>query len=248
MLSSVVNHSLSIPYTVRVSRRAKSVRLKLSPYDGLVVVVPVGFDRTQIPALVESRSEWIRKAQRLYDEQRSADPDMTGEALPGRIELAGIGELWRVAYRCEELQTPGIQIQEEALGEVELSGVVENHALCREALEGWLKHRAKQKLTPQFRGLVVEHGFNVTGLSFRKQKSRWGSCSTKGTISLNLKLLFLPPELVRHIMIHELCHTLHMNHSKQFWDMVARFDPDWQEHDRRMRHAWSYVPAWFVMK
>lgn len=240
--------SLSIFYTIRVSRRAKSVRLKLSPYDGLVVVVPVEFDRTQIPALVESKSEWIRKAQRAYDEQRSADLEMTGQALPERVELAGIGESWRVAYRREELQRLGIQLQEEAPGELELSGVVDNHALCREALEGWLKHRAQMKLRPQLLYLASEHGFATSRVSFRKQRSRWGSCSTKGTISLNLKLLFLPTELVRYIMIHELCHMLHMNHSRQFWDTVARFDPNWQEHDRRMRHAWSYVPAWFVMK
>ena len=240
--------SHSISYKVRVSRRARHARLKFSPYDGLIVIVPVGFDRKLVPGLIESNKAWITKMQRTFAEHRSDDVAMTARALPERVELTGIGQSWSVIYRHEEFQRPGIQICEQGGADVELSGAVGNHALCREALEGWLKHRAHIHLGAQLMSLVSEHGFSVSGLSFRKQRSRWGSCSSKGRISLNLKLLFLPPELVRYIMIHELCHTLHMNHSKQFWGAVARFDPDWQEHDRRMKHAWQYVPAWFAMQ
>lgn len=245
--SSSASHFSSVPYTVRVSDRARSVRLKFSPYDGLVVIVPAGFDRTLVPALVESKAEWIMKTRQAFEKHRPADEAVSGEALPERIALAGIGEVWDVVYRDERLQTTGIQIQEKEGSRVELSGLVGNHELWRKALEGWLKHRAKVKLAPRLLGLASEHRFAISHVSFRKQRSRWGSCSTRGTISLNLKLLFLPPELVRHIMIHELCHTLHMNHSPKFWDAVARYDPDWKEHDRQMRHAWSHVPAWFTM-
>lgn len=242
------SHCFSIPYTIRVSRRAKAARLRLSPYEGLIVVVPAGFDRKQVPALIESNKKWIEKVQRTFDAHRSDDTAMTGRILPKRIALAGIGQSWSIAYRHEPLQKQGIQVYEKVGSKVELVGAVENSQLCREAIEAWLKRQAKQHLGAQLMSLVSEHGFSVSGVSFRKQRSRWGSCSSKGRISLNLKLLFLPPELVRYIMLHELCHTLHMNHSKQFWSTVARFDPNCAEHDRRMKHAWRYVPAWFAMK
>jgi hypothetical protein len=63
-------------------------------------------------------------------------------------------------------------------------------------------------------------------------------------ISLNCKLLFLAPELVRHVLVHELCHTVELNHSPRFWALVQRFEPDARTLRRRMRDAWRDVPVW----
>jgi len=128
---------------------------------------------------------------------------------------------------------------------LDLCGGVDNREWCVQALEQWLKHRAKLKLGSQLTRLASVNGFKISGVSVKKQKSRWGSCSSRGNINLNLKLIFLPPLLVRYIMIHELCHTLHMNHSRDYWETVARFDSDYAAHDREMKHAWRFVPAWF---
>ncbi|NTU58773.1 MAG: M48 family metallopeptidase [Chlorobiaceae bacterium] len=231
-----------ISYTVRVSRRARYARLKISPHEGLVIVVPEGFDRKLIPGIVESRRAWITKVRLSFDRRRVSGVSDTGAELPSSIDLAGIGESWRVSYRNEP--RPGVSVRESGGEELVLAGAVHDHALCRSALEGWLKRRARAKLEPQLMRLASIHDFKVSAVSIRKQKSRWGSCSSRGTISLNLKLLFLPPLLVRYIMIHELCHTLHMNHSVRYWKSVARYDPDFAVHDREMRHAWRFVPAW----
>ncbi|UWX56973.1 M48 family metallopeptidase [Chlorobaculum sp. MV4-Y] len=236
-------NSSGINYTVRVSRRARYARLKMSPEEGLTVVVPVGFDKKKVPSLVESKMAWILKVRRTFDKHRSAESGKADVALPEVIELAGIGESWRVRYRSEPRQR--ITITEKGEGELEVSGPVSEQAMCFAALEQWLKHRAKLKLGSQLMRLASINGFKVSGVSVRKQKSRWGSCSSRGNINLNLKLIFLPPLLVRYIMIHELCHTLHMNHSARYWETVARFDPDWKEHDGEMKHAWHFVPAWF---
>lgn len=236
-------NSSGIDYTIKVSSRARYARLKMSPVEGLTVVVPTGFDRKQVPALVESKREWILKVQRTFDKHRAAEPAQAETALPEVIELAGIGESWRIEYRCE--LRPGITITEKSEGELEISGAVSDHALCFAALEQWLKHRAKLKLASQLTRIASINGFKLSGISVKKQKSRWGSCSSRGNINLNLKLIFLPPPLVRYIMIHELCHTLHMDHSARYWEAVARYDPDYAVHDREMKHAWRFVPAWF---
>jgi predicted metal-dependent hydrolase len=235
-----------ISYSILVSSRAKNVRLKLSPYEGLLVVVPKGFDKTKVPSIVESRSEWIEKVQKRFEKHRIEETLPVKASLPESITLDGIGELWRVVYRYDSLR-PVIYLREYDDNEIILSGGVDNHAECIAALENWLKWRAKKRMVPQFMQLAEEHRFAITGVTVRKQKSRWGSCSTKGNVNLNLKLLFLPPELVRYIMIHELCHTLHMNHSARFWETVERYHPGYREHDRQMRHAWKFVPAWFAV-
>jgi len=78
----------------------------------------------------------------------------------------------------------------------------------------------------------------------RMQRTCWGSRSSSGTISLNLCLLFLEPELTRYLMIHELCHGRHMNHSKRFWKLVSRFEENYKLLDRRLGESWRDVPAW----
>ncbi|NTU52412.1 MAG: M48 family metallopeptidase [Chlorobiaceae bacterium] len=241
---SFITNTVGIAYTLRVSSRAKYVRLKMSPYEGLVVVVPQGYDKTLVPSLVESRKAWVLKVQRSFEKQRKESSVPAASALPDVIGLAGIGESWRISYRHEP--RPGIQVRECDGCVLELAGSVDDRAWCMASIEGWLKRRAQSRLAPELIRLAAEHGFTVSGVTVRKQKSRWGSCSSRGNINLNLKLLFLPPLLVRYIMIHELCHTLHMNHSSRYWNTVARYDPDHEEHDRLMRHAWRHVPAWLA--
>ena len=81
-------------------------------------------------------------------------------------------------------------------------------------------------------------------MALRKQKTRWGSCSSLGTISLNVKLLFVEPDLVRYILIHELCHVRHMNHSKRFWKLVSAYYAPYKEAHRRLKDAWRKMPRW----
>lgn len=72
-------------------------------------------------------------------------------------------------------------------------------------------------------------------VAIRNQRSRWGSCSTLGNLNFNYKILFLSPELVDYIIVHELCHLQEFNHSKQFWDLVARALPEYATHKRVLR-------------
>ncbi|MDE7353337.1 MAG: M48 family metallopeptidase [Acetatifactor sp.] len=84
----------------------------------------------------------------------------------------------------------------------------------------------------------VAHFHRITGgvytsVTVRDQKTRWGSCSSRGTLSFNYRLIFAPPGILDYVVVHELCHLTHMNHSKDFWDMVARVMPDY-----RVRKQW----------
>lgn len=235
----------SIPYTIKVSPRARYAKLRMSPHDGLVVVVPKGFDQREVPAIVESRRAWIEKVQGGFDRRR-VDGVSDGTGLPSTLELAGIGESWLVDYLPQAGEK--LLLRESGADRLLLSGAVNDEAGCRSAIESWLKRRAALRLLPQLERLASAYGFAFSSATVRKQHSRWGSCSSRGRVSLNLKLLFLPPLLVRYIMVHELCHTRHMNHSRRFWDEVANVDPDFSLHDREMRHAWRYVPGWLAMR
>jgi predicted metal-dependent hydrolase len=94
------------------------------------------------------------------------------------------------------------------------------------------------------RGFDLGQNGKVSRIVVRSQRSRWGSCSRRGTISLNAKLLFLPPGLVEYVFLHELCHTQRMDHSKAYWALLRRHVPDCKRHARTLRATPGLVPAW----
>jgi predicted metal-dependent hydrolase len=92
--------------------------------------------------------------------------------------------------------------------------------------------------------LARKHGLELGALFVKSQRTRWASCSASKNVALNTKLLFLSPELVRYVLIHELCHTVHMNHSHDFWRLVACHEPGYRLLDQALREAWKIVPPW----
>lgn len=87
-------------------------------------------------------------------------------------------------------------------------------------IERAMRHEAKRVLPLRLRELAWRHGFNYQGVSIRNSKTRWGSCSSRKTISLSLSILLLPPHLIDYVLLHELCHTCEMNHSPRFWQLM----------------------------
>jgi len=224
-------------YKLRVSKRAKYARLQMSLRDGLVVVVPQGFDQKRIPDLLEKKRSWIEKVSRQYAAQRRLAPQ---DPMPGRVDLRGIGEVWRVEYRVgtskRVLERPGNRLWVlDGTGDVESIQV---------ALRRWLRRKAHRHLKPWLQHLAEENGFRVRRIFIKAQRTRWGSCSEKKNINLNMKLLFLPENLVQYVLLHELCHTVHLNHSKKFWALVAAHEPRYAVRRKALREAWKYVPAW----
>ena len=114
----------------------------------------------------------------------------------------------------------------------------------RSVLRRWLARRCHDALVPWLREISREKHLPFGRTLVKMQKTRWASCSRHQTVSLNMKLLFLPPELVRYVFVHELCHTVHMNHSREFWRFLAAKEPGYKELDSQLRTAWRLVPAW----
>jgi len=89
-------------------------------------------------------------------------------------------------------------------------------------------------------------GYWYSALSIRQQQTRWDRCSARRLISLNARLLFLPPELVTYVLVHELCHTKHLNHSPRFWRLVESYLPDYRQLDRQLRNGSRWMPGWLT--
>ena len=233
--------SIETTYTVRESPRAKYARLKFSHSEGLVVVVPQGFDPALIPQLLQRNQRWLEQASQWVEAQRQCYELELPSVLPERLVLRSIEEQWELDYRdSDSNRVPVIEHN----GKLLVFGDRENVAATTAALKRWLSKKAQMHLKPWLLLLSRQHSFDVHGVSVKSQRSRWASCSSRKVISLNLKLLFLSRHLVEYTMLHELCHTIYLNHSHQFWALVKAYDIDYLAKDKQLKAAWQYVPAW----
>ncbi len=230
-------------YTVRESPRAKHVRLRVSLYDGsLTIVVPRGFDPREIPGIIQGKRTWIERARRRVAAQRQrADADSPG-TLPARVHLRAVEEKWRLVYESQPHRS--VRATEDGACLLLVRGRVHDKGLCGHVLGRWVASKARRHLVPWLAALSAQQALPVGRTIVRAQRTRWGSCSRRSTISLNKKLLFLPAPLVEYVMVHELCHTVHFNHSPEFWDLVRERTPEYQALEAELRTAWRYVPAW----
>jgi predicted metal-dependent hydrolase len=238
-------------FTMRVSDRARHVRLVVSGEGELVVVVPRCFDQQAIPAIIESKRAWIERARARMEARRVAGGPHHAEVpvLPERIALPALGETWEVEYRTRpggpgRRPNPRGTVREAPGARLVVTAAAGGNDAYVEALAEWMRRRARDALVARLGELARLHGFSFVRASVRHQHTRWASCSPLGAISLNLRLLFLQPGLVDHILLHELCHTRELNHSERFWALLWAHDHDCVLHRRQAREAWRSLPDW----
>jgi hypothetical protein len=158
-----------------------------------------------------------------------------------RIFLRAINQTWTVHYIESDIN---LRLISRPHQEIAIAGRIQNKTACQKLLIAWLKQLAKIHLHEKLNVISQTLNLPYTKLTIRDQKTRWGSCTRNKNISLNYKLIFLPEELTRHILIHELCHTVHLNHSTRFWKLVEKFDPDYEKHRSAVRKVDEFLPPW----
>jgi predicted metal-dependent hydrolase len=234
---------MSLPkYTIRVSSRAQKVSLHVSTLGAIEVVVPVGFDQTKIPDLIFHKQGWLKSALKKVESVRSLPNPADLSSCPKQVSLLAIGKTWKIEYK--PTQTLYLSWRDRGDNCILLEGNTQNIKLCQKALQLWLAHIANQYLVPWLQVVSQQHQLPFQTASVRGQKTLWASCSQRHAISLNYKLLFLPSPLVEYVFTHELCHTVHLNHSPKFWKLVGQYDPKYKQLDQELTTAWSYVPIW----
>jgi predicted metal-dependent hydrolase len=228
-------------WTVRESRRARRLAVRVFHTGRVEVVVPRRTSRRAIAQFLAAHREWI--AARLAQVRLRA---AAAEPFPPRtIELAACGQSWRVHLAggrgalCARTIAPGI------LG---LLGDACDARLAHGAMRAWLAERARVVLVPALAECARGLGYAYRRAAIRRQRTRWGSCSARGTISLNSCLLFQTPEVLRYLLVHELVHTRHMNHSHAFWQEVAQHCPQYKRLDAELLDGWRRVPSWVFGK
>lgn len=231
-LSLFETRSTSEPFAVRVSARARRLTARVHVGGRVEIVVPVGVGARTVRDFVHRFTPWIdRKVAAMQSYAEPAAP------VPAHIEFPFSQE--RFAVHWQPASRSRI-----SLHGGDLSLEAPDDARARALLQAWLKQAAGERLSPALMQLARDLQFSVQRVVIRSQRTRWGSCSTRGTVSLNCSLVFLPAEVVRYLFLHELAHTRHMNHSAAFWRLVESLEPDYRRLDRQLLAGWRTVPPW----
>lgn len=235
----------SVVCRVRISRRARRVSLRIAGRDAdPELIVPEGASLEDAIAFARSKTRWLEDAiSRMRAVQPSARP--SGFRYPSSYDVPLLGG--RVPVRMIWRNTASIRVQwNERDRAIELSGRTTDRAATAAALGRFFIALAERLLPP----LVVRHaellGVTVRRVAIRMQRRRWGSCTADGCVSLNAALLFFPQELVEYVILHELCHRLHLDHSARFWRAVERVCPDWRKRKEAIDRLAPSLPSFRV--
>ncbi|MFT6916561.1 MAG: putative metal-dependent hydrolase [Motiliproteus sp.] len=223
---------LSAPWQVKFTRRKGSIALRIEA-DLVRVLAPTGTPVRAIHALLEQRSDWIEQALRQQQLRH-----LSKQRPERRYEE---GELWLVQGQPQRLHLvegtpPRLEHQQDGLW-LQLPPLADQ-AQRALLLQRWYQQQAEQHWPDRLEHWARITGLQPGGLKIRPYKSRWGSCNSRGLISLNTLLMMAPPETLDYVIVHELCHLRHPNHGAAFWRLVERFSPLPKQHRRWLRaHA-----------
>jgi len=231
-LSLFETRSPNDSFAVRVSPRARRLTARVHVGGRVEIVVPVGVSAKTVREFVQRFTPWIDRkvaAMQCFPEAATAVPQV--------IDFAFTNERFDVQWQPCAKRT----VTESGS---RLCVSAPDDGAARLVLQAWLKRAAAERLAPRLLELAHDLNYSVARVAIRCQRTRWGSCSTRGTVSLNCSLVFLRPEVVHYLFVHELAHTRHMNHSASFWRLVERLEPDYRSLDRELLAGWRTVPAW----
>jgi predicted metal-dependent hydrolase len=226
-------------WAVRQSRRARRLCVRVLRTGKVEVIVPRRTSPHAVAQFIDEHRQWIER--KRIESLRSLPP--VEPFPPESIELAACEERWRLHLGAGRARA---RLEAIAPGLLSLTGDLEDARAVHAALRRWLVVKAQETLAPLLAATAREFGFSYSRVVVRRQRTRWGSCSRRGTISLNCTLLFQRPEVVRYLLIHELAHTQHMNHSRRFRACVASCCPQYRRLDQELRDGWRNVPEWVL--
>ncbi len=220
--------ALLVPYEIRRSRRARYIRLSVGRHNHALLSVPWRCAFVEAVEFLRSQGDWL--ATNLKENPTRAS---LVEYLRSHPRLYALGRTLRLTqsftrakpFFVYSLENDEIELRVASQDDVEDNLVALVRAFAQEVIE---------KRTIE---LAREVGANIKRVSVRDQSTRWGSCSSSGTISLNWRLVLLRPNLQDHVIYHELAHVEEMNHSVRFWDLLRTYDPQTDAHNEQLNPA-----------
>ena len=219
------------PFQVEVIRTDRKRSASISLSDDLVkVIVPSTLSDNRIRDLVRKRTPWIKKKL----QEQSVRPTIPPREYVSGETVTYLGKNYRLKVLIGE--QPSIKLRRGYVEATVTKTDIDTKNTIRSLLEHWYRSLAEKRLGEKTVRLAGVIGVNPASVTVKNYKSRWGSCSTKGDISYNWRIILAPHSIVDYVVVHELCHMLEHNHSSKYWKHVERHVPNWRECREWLKH------------
>lgn len=226
----------TIPYIHTVNKRARRLTLKIDRSGQVVVVSPKFIPKPIVEQFVAQHEDWISQKLASFQKiKKKADTvSIYGKEYTKVVSYLPNQKLGIIIMNDQAIfNTPEVNLQTIQL----VWG--KPH---QKALERFLKSSAQTYIIKRTEQLAQKMNVTYGTITLREQSSRWGSCSSAGNLNFNWRLVHAEPKIIDYVIVHELAHRVHMDHSRNFWNLVAKYDPEYQVHRgwlKRQGHALS---------
>lgn len=219
--------SLKIPYSLSASTRCKNIRLVID-INGLKVVTPLKTKPEEVDKLLKAKSNWIYKHYMNFQSFKVAENNrewQSGESILYKGDKYFINiNTYKHSRTLINFNGNSFEVYvNERLDESERKDKIK--AVFRK----WYMQSANEHIRDKLDYYCRIMGLSYNSMRIKEQKTRWGSCSRKGNLNFNWKLIMSPQWVIDYVIIHELCHLKHLNHSKKYWNLVALYMPEYNE-------------------
>lgn len=223
-----------IPYTVRPSARARTISLRIREPGLVEVIVPARHVIPHPEPILHRHAAWI-----LRTFERLGRVAAAGETFGEGSRMLFLGTERTVHVERGDRKRPSITLTDAEII-VRLSPASPED--IRPLLGRWMRAQAGSVIPTRVRELNAAWGFRHANIAVRNQRTRWGSCSRRGNLSFNWRLLILPAEVADYLICHELAHLKYLDHSPRFWRLVERMCPAFRQSERWLRKYGQSVP------
>ncbi len=232
----IVGKTLPFEYQIRRSKRASRARIVVTG-DKIEVVAPPQIAENQLHDFVYAQRDWIRTAVGKMQRRRDRIGKMAPADYRHGVKVPFKGQYFPMTVRSAAVRRIRIEFTE-AQGFIVHSpdpAAADHSDRIRAALTEWMKRQAKAEGLRYISLHSEKYRLAPRSLRVKTQRSRWGSCGVNNDINLNWLLIIAPPDVMEYVVVHELCHIRHRNHSSAFWDLVADHLPDYRDRRRWLK-------------
>ncbi len=224
-MPTITINSCNLTYNVNYQKGRKTVKLKMSSADCVEVTAPSRYPRCNIEKLLHKKTEWIM-AQISRLATLAANPVNQSIAHGTQVLYQGQPYTLIIKYAHKSavtLTSNQIILEFPTVHTTDMSRDITT------ALKGWYLDSANSLLAAKTAEWAARIEVTPIRIKLRDQKTRWGSCSSSGSINYNWRIVMAPPEVLDYLIIHELCHLRMPNHSQKFWQLVGQFSPNFKK-------------------
>ena len=213
-----------VNYYVKRHRNSRGINLLVDKDRGFRVVASQWASQNDILNAIEKNKEWILKNVKYFD------------SLPKEKRELGHGETVNYLGLPYVLEIAGAKKNSLEINETTILLNKKNSTkTINEVFNKLLKEKAKEFLTKKTNEFAFDFGVDINNIVIKDQKTCWGSCSPSKNINLNWRLIMEPLRVIDYVIVHELCHLAHLNHSKRFWDLVEKRMPEYKQHEKWLK-------------